>query len=206
MYPARPDYQSTPTSELSDNGAMPSSRQYLFNSAFHVIIAIAICFVTGCAQKPILVITSGGLGFSQMGEVRRAIEKQCPNADVVSAGFWDAYKSDMAQIIRDKPHDHIVLVGHSLGCQTIAQTAGKVSKVDLAVLIDPAWDDIRLPRNIQQCLWYRRSEFGFEREANVTGASGFITIKGGHNDIPQSPQLIAAVVKAINGIPVKNHR
>jgi pimeloyl-ACP methyl ester carboxylesterase len=174
--------------------------------AFQMMLVIAICFLGGCAHKPILVITSGGLGFSQMGEVRRAIEKQCPNADVVSAGWWDAYKSDMAQIIREKPHDHIVLVGHSLGCQTIAQTAGKVSKVDLAVLIDPAWDDIRLPRNVEHCLWYRRSDFGWEREANVTGASSFITIKGGHNDIPQSPELIAAVVKAINGIPVKARR
>ena len=151
-------------------------------------------------------ITSGGLGFSQMGDVRRAIEKQCPDADVVSAGWWDAYKSDMAQIIRDKPHDHIVLVGHSLGCQTIAETAKKVSKVDLVVLIDPAWDDIHLPRNIERCLWYRRSDFGWEREANVSGGSGFITIKGGHNDIPQSPQLIEAVVQAINGIPVKSKR
>ena len=137
---------------------LPASRQHRANSAFHVIVVIAFCFITGCTHRPILVITSGGLGFSQMGDVRRAIEKQCPNADVVSAGWWDAYKSDMAQIIRDRPHDHIVLVGHSLGCQTIAQTAGKVSKVDLAVLIDPAWDDIKLPRNIQQCLWYRRSD------------------------------------------------
>jgi len=205
MYPLPPDHKPAPMPTLSDASFPPASCQHAMATALQLIVVIVACFVGGCAHKPILVITSGGLGFSQMGEVRRAIEKQCPNADVVSAGWWDAYKSDLSRIIRESPHDHIVLVGHSLGCQTIAQTAGKVSKVDLAVLIDPAWDDIRLPRNVEHCLWYRRSDFGWEREANVNGAS-FITIKGGHNDIPQSPELVAAVVKAINGIPVKVRR
>jgi pimeloyl-ACP methyl ester carboxylesterase len=191
------------------NPLRPNHKPAPLTSAFQLLVVIAVCFpfffIAGCAQRPILVVTSGGLGFSQMGDLRRAIEKQCPNADVVSAGWWDAYKNDMAKIIRDKPHEHVVLIGHSLGCETIAQAAGKVPKVDLVVLIDPAWDDIHLPRSVEHCLWYRRSDFGWEREANVSGAS-FVTIKGGHNDIPQSPQLIAEVVKAINGIPVKARR
>src|SRR3954470_1112025 len=135
IYPVRANSESTPTPELSDKGPVPTSRRQRFASAFHVIIAISICLVTGCTQKPILVITSGGLGFSQMGEVRRAIEKQCPNADVVSAGAWDAFKTDLPKIIRESPHDHYVLVGHSLGCQTIADTARKVPKVDLLVFL-----------------------------------------------------------------------
>jgi pimeloyl-ACP methyl ester carboxylesterase len=167
-----------------------------------MIVVAAVCFVTGCAPKPVMVITIGGLGFSQMGNVRRAIQKECPNADVVSAGMWDAFKTDLPKIIRESPHEHLVLVGHSLGCQTIAETAGKVSKVDLAVLIDPAWSDIRLPRSVQHYLWYQRSDWGWERKAEVIGLSP-TTIKGGHNDIPQSPQLIASVVNAINGIRVK---
>lgn len=173
--------------------------------AFQIIVVLAVCFVGGCAHKPILVITSGGLGFSQMGPVRRAIEKQCPNADVVSAGAWDAFKTDLPKIIRESPHDHYVLVGHSLGCQTIAETARKVPKVDLLVFLDPAWDDIQLPRNVQTCLWYQRSDWDWIREAKVNGASPWI-IKGGHNDVPQSPEVIAAVVRAINGIPVAKGR
>jgi len=171
---------------------------------FALLVLLSACCVSGCA-KPILVITVGGLGFSQMGEIRRAIERQCPNADVASAGWWDAYKSDLPRMIRESPHDHLVLIGHSLGCQTIAETAGKVSKVDLLVLIDPAWDDIHLPRTVQRSLWYRRSDFGFPRQANVVGASA-VTIQGGHDDIAQSKQLIAEVVKAINGIAVKGRR
>jgi pimeloyl-ACP methyl ester carboxylesterase len=169
------------------------------------MVVFVLCFVAGCAHKPILVVTVGGLGFSQMGPVRHAIENQCPNADVVSAGAWDAYKTDLAKIIHDSPHDHYVLVGHSMGCEAITEAAKKVSKVDLLVYIEPAPDDIRLPRNVQQCLWYRRSNFDFfVREANVEGASPWI-IKGGHNDVPQSTEVIAAVVRAINNIRVESH-
>jgi predicted alpha/beta hydrolase family esterase len=148
------------------------------------------------------VVTVGGLGFSQMGPVRRAIEKQCPNADVVSAGAWDAYKTDLAKIVHDSPHDHYVFIGHSLGCQTIAQTATKVQRVDLLVFLDPAWDDIQLPRNVQTCLWCQRTNWDWIREAKVVGASPWI-IKGGHNDVPQSPEVIATVVRAINGIRIQ---
>src|SRR3954451_21665427 len=132
----------------------PVSGQHIRATALEVVVITAVCVIAGCAPRPVLVITVGGLGFSQMGNVRRAIEKQCPNADVVSAGAWDAFKADLPKIIRESPHDHYVLVGHSLGCQTITETAKKVSKVDLLVYIEPAWDDIQLPRNVQQCLWY----------------------------------------------------
>src|SRR4051794_15714525 len=114
-----------------------ASCRHILTNAFWAIVVIAICFVTGCSHKPTLVITVGGLGFSQMGNVRRAIEKQCPNADVVSAGAWDAFKTDLPKIIRESPHEHYVLVGHSLGCQTINEAAKKVSKVDLLVFIEP---------------------------------------------------------------------
>jgi pimeloyl-ACP methyl ester carboxylesterase len=167
-----------------------------------MIVVIVICFVAGCARKPILVVTVGGLGYSQMGDVRRAIDRRCPKAKVISAGWWDAYKSDLPRIIRKSPHDHLVLIGHSFGCQTVAQAARKVSKVDLVVFIDPAWNDIRLPRNVERCLWYRRSDFGWARKAKVIGASA-ATIRGGHNDIPESKELIAGVVKAINEIRVR---
>ena len=167
-------------------------------SAFRVIVVIVVCFLAGCARKPILVVTVGGLGYSQMGDVRRAVDRRCPKAKGVSAGWWDADKSDLPRIIRKSPHDHLGLIGHSFGCQTVAQAARKVSKVDLVVFIDPAWNDIRLPRNVERCLWYRRSDLGLSRRAKVRGASP-VTIEGGHNEITESKELIAGVVKAING-------
>lgn len=144
-----------------------------------------------------MVITVGGLGFSQMGSVRRAIQKECPDAQVISAGFWDAYKSDIVDVIRKSPRKHLVLIGHSLGCQTIADAAGKVKKVDLLVLIEPAWDDIKVPRKVERSLWFQRTEFSIVRQARVSGASPK-KIDGGHDTIPHSPELVAEVVQAIN--------
>jgi hypothetical protein len=69
--------------------------------------------------------------------------------------------------------------------------------------MEPAWDDIQLPRNVENCLWYQRSGWDWIREAKIVGAHSPWIIKGGHNDVPQSPEVIAAVVKAINGIHVK---
>lgn len=146
-----------------------------------------------------MVITVGGLGFSQMGSVRKAIQKECPNAEVISAGFWDAYKSDIVDVIRKSPRKHLVLIGHSLGCQTIADAAGKVKKVDLLVLIEPAWDDIKVPRKVERCLWFQRTEFSVVRQARVSGASPR-KIQGGHDTIPHSAQLVDEVVEAINEI------
>jgi pimeloyl-ACP methyl ester carboxylesterase len=109
-------------------------------------------------------------------------------------------------MIQDSPHDHLVLIGHSLGCETIAQAAGEVKRVDLLVLIEPAPDDIRLPKNVGLCLWYQRTNFDFFiRMAKVFGPSP-IKINGGHNDVPQSKEVVAAVVKAINRIPVRDRK
>jgi hypothetical protein len=185
------------------NPLSADDKQMKTSRCFGAIVMFAACLLIGCAHKPVMVITVGGLGFSQMGPVRHAIEKQCPNADVVSAGAWDAFKTDVPKIIRESPHDHVVLVGHSLGCQTIAQSASRVKKVDLLVFIEPAWDDIHLPRNVENCLWYQRSNFDWIREAKVVGAPSPWIIKGGHNDVPQSPEVIAAVVRAINGIRIR---
>ncbi|HEY7091161.1 MAG TPA: hypothetical protein VH518_23895 [Tepidisphaeraceae bacterium] len=201
MHPPPPDHKSASVRKLSDGKSLLASHRHVPAGTFHLIVLIAVCFVVGCAQKPMLVVTVGGLGYSQMGNVRHAIQQQCPQADVVSAGWWDAYKADLPRIIRESPRKHLVLVGHSLGCQTIAQTAAKVSKVDLVVFIDPAGDDIRLPRTVERCLWYQRSNWDWIGQAKVNGASP-TKINGGHNEIPQSTELISGVVQAINGIRV----
>jgi pimeloyl-ACP methyl ester carboxylesterase len=164
-------------------------------------LAIVLCCITGCARpEPILVVTVGGLGFSQMGDLRHAVTQQCPQAKVVSAGAWDAYKADIKAIATEKPHEHIILIGHSLGCPAIAQTAEQLPKVDLAVFIDPAWDDFHLPSTVAHYLWYQRSDFGLERKAHIVGAAAARRIQGSHNNIPHDPELIAAVVQAINTI------
>ncbi len=173
------------------------------NPAWQKLLALAIvlCCISGCAKpEPIFVVTVGGLGFSQMHDLRRAVIEQCPQAKVVSAGAWDAYKADIAAMAKEKPHEHIILIGHSFGCSAIAQAAKQLPTVDLEVFIDPAWDDFHLPGNVSHYLWYQRSGFGLEREAHIIGASTTNKIQGGHNDIPHARELIAGVVQAINRI------
>jgi len=163
------------------------------------LVMLMFCF-WGCAHpEPTLVVVVGGLGFSQLGDLRHAVAEKCPQATVVSAGGWDGYKTDLKALATAKPHQHIILVGHSFGCQAIAEAAAQLPKVDLAVFIDPAWDDFRLSKNIDHYLWYQRSGIGIEREAKIVGAAAPKTITGGHNDIPHAPELIADVVVAING-------
>jgi len=164
-----------------------------------LLVIVFMAGLGGCAHpRPTLVVTVGGLGFSQMHDLRMAVKDQCPDADVESAGAWDAYKADILSLTRDQPRQHIVLVGHSFGCEAIDKVAGQLSQVDLAVFIDPAWDDFSLAPTIKKYLWYQRSDLGIEREAKIMGASGVKVVKGGHNDLPHSPQLMAEVVQAIN--------
>ena len=163
------------------------------------LVILACCF-GGCATKKTLVVTVGGLGFSQLGDLRRTVERQFPDAKVVNAGGLDGYKADLVKIATAKPREHIIFVGHSFGCGAIAEAAGKLPHVDLLVFIDPAWNDFRLPQNVSYYLWYRRSGIGIEREAKIIGASAPKVIHGGHNDIPHSDELIAGVVYAIKSV------
>jgi len=165
------------------------------------VLVLALGAFFGCAKpEPTLVVTVGGLGFSQMYDLRVAVKEQCPEAKVVSAGMWDAYKSDIKKIATEKPRQHIILIGHSLGCEAIDKAAEALPRVDLAVFIDPAWDDFRLSSTIGKCLWYQRSTFALVRQARIAGAPPAKIIRGGHNDIPHSPDLIAEVVAAIKRV------
>jgi pimeloyl-ACP methyl ester carboxylesterase len=170
--------------------------------AFLGFLLILLTFGGCAAPKPTVVVVVGGLGFSQLGDLRHAVESQCPDAKVVNAGGIDGYKADIKSIATSKKYQNVVLIGHSLGCPAIATASEQLPKVDLAVFIDPAWDDFRLPKNISRSLWYKRSEFGFERKARIVGASPPTTIQGGHNNIPHSPELIASVVSAINSMKI----
>jgi pimeloyl-ACP methyl ester carboxylesterase len=135
-----------------------------------------------------------------MHDLRNAVERECPEAKVVSAGAWDAYKTDIRKIATEKPREHIVLIGHSFGCEAISGAAAELPKVDLAVFIDPAWSDFPLAPTIDHYLWYKRTKFDITRQARIMGASGARPIPGGHNDLPHSPELIAQVVAEVQRV------
>ena len=72
------------------------SRGWTCRSLAWLVLVLLAGSVLGCAQtQPTLVVTVGGMGFSQMYDLRVAVKAQCPEAKVVSAGMWDAYKTDL---------------------------------------------------------------------------------------------------------------
>jgi pimeloyl-ACP methyl ester carboxylesterase len=190
------------TPAISTPASQPGSIASRFFRTLKLLLGVlAFCWMTGCAHpEPTLVVFVGGLGYSQLGDIRQAVIRECPDAKVVNAGGWDGYKSNLEEIINAKPHDHIILVGHSLGCPAISEAAAKTPRVDLTVFIDPAWDDFKVSKNVDQVLWYQRSDIDFPREAKIIGAKEPKVMKGSHNTIPHSPELIAEVVGAIKGI------
>jgi hypothetical protein len=166
-----------------------------------MVVGLVVGSIFGCAKpKGTLVVVVGGLGLSQLRDVRQAVERQCPDVDVVNAGGWDGYKANLEAIAKEKKRQHVIMVGHSFGCGAIADAAAKLPKVDLAVFIDPSWNDFKLPGTVGRYLWYKRSNFDIEREAKIIGARNPVTIHGGHNDIPHSPELINGVVSAVKRV------
>jgi len=166
----------------------------------HKVAAILILLLClfGCAHpEPTVVVVVGGLGFSQLGDLRHAVIQRCPDATVINAGAWDGYKSDIKALATAKPHQHYILIGHSFGCEAIDEAAAHLPHVDLAVFIDPAWSDFKLSHNIENYLWFKRSSFGIERQAQIVGAEAPTTIQGSHNDLPHAQNLIDEVVAAI---------
>jgi pimeloyl-ACP methyl ester carboxylesterase len=153
--------------------------------------------------QPTLVVLVGGLGVTQLGDIETQLSRQCPNATVVSAGGFNGYQANLNDILAKYPHRNVVLIGHSLGGPAIAQTAEQLPRVDLAVFIDPSWDDFKLPRSVNNVLWFQRSDDDMERPSQIAGAGAPRTIPGKHNDIPHSPHLIDRIVAAVNPLSTR---
>jgi pimeloyl-ACP methyl ester carboxylesterase len=165
------------------------------------LLSLVVLFLPACAtSKPTLVVLVGGAGLSQLGEVGETISALCPDADVVETGGWDGFRADLKRFVKEHPSQGLVLIGHSFGCQTIAQAAGDIQGIDLVVMIDPAWNDFTLPPTVSSCLWYQRAEDGMERRATIRNGGRPTLVNGDHNDICHSPPLIAQVARVVRDI------
>ena len=163
------------------------------------LLLLVGCLLPGCAaSKPTLVVLVGGAGLSQLGEIGANILAQCPDAAVIETGGWDGFRADLKQVVKDHPCEGLVLIGHSWGCQTIAQAAADISRVNLVVMIDPAGDDVTLPPSVVSCLWYQRSDADVERMATISNGGSPEIIEGDHNSICHSPRLIAEVSQIVS--------
>jgi len=176
----------------------PTLRRHALSALFLLITSLVL---SGCGEpKPTRVLLVGGAGLSQLGTLGATISAMSPDAEVIETGGWDGFRSNLRRIIKDRPSEGLVLIGHSFGCQTIAQAAADVPQVDLVVMIDPAWDDITLPRTVYSCLWYQRSDLGAERRAVIRNGGRPMIVNGDHNSICYSPQLIAEVSRIVRDL------
>jgi pimeloyl-ACP methyl ester carboxylesterase len=167
--------------------------------AVQFLFVVCWAFLTGCvATKPTRVVLVGGAGLSQLGELGSNISAMCPDADVVETGGWDGFRGDVKRAATEPPCQSVILIGHSFGCQTIADAAADLDRVDLVVMIDPAWDDMTVPRSVKSCIWYQRSdEAGMERRSVVRNAGRPVVIAGDHNDICHNARLMAEVSRIV---------
>lgn len=173
----------------------------LFRRVFFVMLLLVAQFMGGCSEpKPTRVLLVGGAGLSQLGELGEALVASCPEAEIVETGGWDGFRADLKRIAAERPDQRLILIGHSFGCETIAEAAVGLDNVDLVVMIDPAWDDMTLPRNVISCLWYQRADEGMERRAAVRNGGRPKVIAGDHNSICHSAQLIAEVTRVVGDI------
>lgn len=142
--------------------------------------------------KSVLVIDVPGLGSSQMGDMDAAIRERCPLALVVPA---ENYRNDLHAIIAEHRRPTVAVVSHSFGCQSAAQLGNDAA---LLVLLDPVSPDGSIIGvSVANCIYFRRTNFGVEVRATVTGATP-INVPKFHNDIPHDPAIISSVCDAIN--------
>jgi len=178
-----------------------SSQSAMPFRAFLIVMLLMTWMLGGCGEpKTTRVLLVGGAGLSQLGELGSTIAAMCPDAQVDETGGWDGFRADLKHIAGQHPDQTVILIGHSLGCQTIAEAAAQLPRVDLVVMIDPAWDDITLPRSIVSFMWFQRAEDGIERRATVLNGGHPRIISGDHNGICHSPELISEVARAVNDI------
>jgi pimeloyl-ACP methyl ester carboxylesterase len=183
---------------------MPLSTCFRIGSLCLLLLS-AVIFPACVPTKPTRVILVGGAGLSQLGDVGMTISAMCPDTDVIETGGWDGFRGDVGRAATEPPCQSVILIGHSFGCRTIADAAANLRRVDLVVLIDPAWDDITLPRSVMSCVWYQRSEdAGMERRAIVRNGGRPIVVPGDHNHICHNERLREDVGQLVRNINDRN--
>jgi pimeloyl-ACP methyl ester carboxylesterase len=168
-----------------------------------LVSVLSLLAFTACSHsKPTRVLLIGGAGLSQLGDLNALLSATCADADIIETGGWDGFRADAAHIATDAPAPNgVILIGHSFGCKTAADAAAELSSVDLLVLIDPAWDEIVVPRTVRSAVWFERSEDGgLEARSIVHNAGRPIIIPGDHNHICHDPELMAEVTRMVRKI------
>lgn len=174
-----------------------------------LILALALC---GCkppappapAPAAPLIVSVGGLGWSQLGAFNGQIAVNFPAVTLANFGPFNGYLGDVAGYTNAYPHrTGVIFAAHSFGCQTVCESSAVVGDVALIILYDPVCStpgqvDLTVPPNVRRCLVFRRSKIGVERMAVMHGVYEEIIVpNAGHNDVPSSAMALDISMAAI---------
>lgn len=145
-----------------------------------------------------LIVSVGGLEGSQLGEVNSMIAVEFPGADVAFFGPKNGFASDVEGYIGSNPHDTIIGVAHSFGCDE------PWGKMKLLVLLDPVCRPghafIEIPASVETCIVYRaRIPTPGIFRASLMGKFSEVWVNRSHNNLPHDPPTISDIRADIKG-------
>jgi len=147
---------------------------------------------TGEGERGVLAIVVGGLGHNQTGGIARTIARECRGVRVISAGTYNGFLGDIDGIVKKYPHSRLVLIGHSLGAQTICRS----DRADYLVLIDPV-GKIKVSAG-EYDIFIRQKWLG--PIVSDVRSLRTITVSAGHVDIAYRDVVIRRIVKVIKSL------
>lgn len=133
-----------------------------------------------------LTVLVPGLGASQLDNLRIK--------DSVVVNEWDGYKTDLIEFLKNVKYSHLILIGHSYGCNTVLNDAIKFPNLIKIVLIDPVAEEgneLNIITAVPINLFYRSELIGpvtakiYNDGIQLTGQ----IVKGSHNTIPHTIPL-----------------
>lgn len=115
----------------------------------------------------------------------------CAETGAVSAGDWDAYKSDVVPMLGNGKR---VLIAHSFGI-VAALKAASATRIDLIIAIDPvgtSWESELQPPPCNIVVFKRSQSFG-PPVAKIGDIEPMEIAGTSHNNLPNNADLIAQV-------------
>lgn len=151
------------------------------------------------------IISLGGLGSPQtlaLNDVLRAIPGTYLFAPHEHGDPLNEYQMDIIAGVEILAPTSLVLIGHSLACDTVINAADALAAkgiiVDLVVVIAPVWANKKKP-TCRQIMVFKPQTSIFP-QADVEGVIAIDVPNTGHNTICQSPTVIQAIAAQVSNL------
>lgn len=148
-----------------------------------------------------LCVLLGGLGRSQLGAIRAAVES-IPDVVVYEPEGDDQYKANIEPVLEkwsgehsgQSPRTNFALITHSLSCEEGSAFRNEYDFLDVYVVeLCPVWRRKKRPDAKYVDVFQPTFPFDFPH-AEVDGVEPIIVQGAGHNDICARPEVIERIV------------